>query len=203
MKTKLHKIKGFTLIELLIVISIIGLLSSVTLAAVSKAREKAIITKTVQEMKALQLAIAQYQLDNGKVPDEFIPGPTDTGGTYVSDAEGDESFEEFLQVLITPKKYISKIPHSPKFPKNYNPSTDEHLYVLGYSTLGKAFYDKYYGYKVFCGEKEINKYAIYFYANSQKVDLPVMYDNYGGGTRDFMTGVDLANTPNRTYCVSD
>lgn len=51
------KNEAFTLIELLVVISIIALLSSVTLVAVSNARSKAKTTKVIADFKQIQTQI--------------------------------------------------------------------------------------------------------------------------------------------------
>ena len=49
--------KGFTLIELLVVISIIGLISTASIYALSSARQKAKITKCRADMKLISNAI--------------------------------------------------------------------------------------------------------------------------------------------------
>ena len=52
--------RGFTLIELLVVIAIIGLLSSIVLASLNTAREKARDAKRQGDLHSLQTAIETY-----------------------------------------------------------------------------------------------------------------------------------------------
>lgn len=61
----LRKDSGFTLIEVMVVITIIGLLASTVLAAMSTARTKARDTTRVQVVKELQKALELYRNANG------------------------------------------------------------------------------------------------------------------------------------------
>lgn len=61
--------KGFTLIELLVVIAIIGILSSVVVASLNSARQKARDARRVDDVKQLQLALDLYfDANAGKYP---------------------------------------------------------------------------------------------------------------------------------------
>lgn len=66
---KIRKNKGFTLIELLVVIAIIGILSSVVLASLNTAREKARDVRRIVDVKQIQIALELYFDDNGNYPD--------------------------------------------------------------------------------------------------------------------------------------
>lgn len=60
--------KGFTLIELLVIVAIIGLLSSVVLAALNAARFKAIDTTNVALFRQIQNALELYRTSNTGYP---------------------------------------------------------------------------------------------------------------------------------------
>jgi len=60
--------KGFTLIELLVVIAIIGLLSSVVLASLNTARQRARDAERISNLRTIEKALALYWLDNNAYP---------------------------------------------------------------------------------------------------------------------------------------
>ena len=76
MKTKV-KLTGFTLIELLVVIVIIGILSSLLLPALTRAKAKAKQTACLNNLKQLGIAITMYADDNKGLLPDAEPLPTD------------------------------------------------------------------------------------------------------------------------------
>ena len=64
----LKNIRSFTLIELLVVVSIISMLSSIVLASVSVARDRAYNAYTTQLIRQYILAFELYKNDNGTYP---------------------------------------------------------------------------------------------------------------------------------------
>ncbi len=97
------KILGFTLIELLVVIAIIGLLSSIVLGSLQKARARARDSRRSADIKQIINALALYYSDNGHYPCHELMSDT------TSDNNG---VDNFLRPLIQ-KKYYSAVPHDP------------------------------------------------------------------------------------------
>ncbi len=64
----MKKEKGFTLIELLVVIAIIGLLSTLAVVGLGRARLKARDAKRQSDIRVLQTAIELYLTDNAAEP---------------------------------------------------------------------------------------------------------------------------------------
>lgn len=67
---------SFTLIELMVVVSIIGLLAGILLAAAGGVRSQAARSQAKAEIAALEAALVRYQLDFGIFPHSTNANPT-------------------------------------------------------------------------------------------------------------------------------
>lgn len=99
--------KGFTLIELLVVIAIIGVLSSVVLASLTAARNRANDAKRVQDLRQVQRALEVFASDNnGQYPS--------TGGGYRSQCTSWGGHTPQNVVPGLSPTYISRLPADPQ-----------------------------------------------------------------------------------------
>jgi prepilin-type N-terminal cleavage/methylation domain-containing protein len=111
--------RGFTLIELLVVIAIIGILSSVVLASLGTARQKARDATRISDMKNIQLALELYYDSLQAYPANLegaplgtdanlssAPSPTNVEGKLLGAASGVPALAGF-------PTFIPRIPSDP------------------------------------------------------------------------------------------
>lgn len=118
-----QKQTGFTLIEILVVISIIGLLSSVLLVSIARTRARARDAKRIADIKQIQKALDIYIQNHGS-----LPVPSSYGRSNVSpgwwdgwwDLSTNTAGNGFLNFLVT-DGIITKAPSDPRnSPAGYN-----------------------------------------------------------------------------------
>ena len=205
--------KGFTMIELMVVISIIGLLSSIVLASLKDAKDKAMITKTVAEMKSLQTAVEMYKNQFGKYPGEdlLLNYDDDDKGNCCSFSGSASSIESFFKTELVNRKFITKVPHAPNYPNNCSIEGCYNGYVLGYSTYDSVSTEKIHSKNndpdeyFTCGTERVKNYIIYFYANSKKINLPLLNYYYFGDFYNLITydtNSAFYTEPPYVYCLS-
>ena len=118
--------KGFTLIELLVVIAIIGLLSSVVLASLDKARAKARDSYRLQSAKSLITALELYRNDFGRYPGIQIFNQVAGYG---------------CAPLIQDSALTSLVPkYIPRFPVDPGAAAEQFAYFDACGDYGREFY---------------------------------------------------------------
>ncbi len=101
------KRRGFTLIELLVVIGIIGLLASILMPSLSKAREQAKGASCMSNLHNIGLSLAMYQGDHRN----FFP----TAYTYIDGNSGSSGYYHWTAALDR-GEYTAAV-NARKFPK--------------------------------------------------------------------------------------
>ena len=108
---------GFTLVELLVVISIIGTLASVVLAATTSVRMKARDSTRDQETRQYDLAVKLYADDHGTPPtlNGTCPWSRPINQSTVSDcvARSNDNSTAWTNFLIDIRNYIPGVPSDP------------------------------------------------------------------------------------------
>ena len=132
-----NKKKGFTIIELLVVISIIGLLSTISIVALNGARKKSRDAKRVGDMKQVQTALELYFNDNTRYP-------AATGAIILGSATArvlcDAGFVAEVTSCPQNKVYMSIVPANPSpngSDYSYTTDTNGAIYSISY-TLEEA-----------------------------------------------------------------
>ena len=102
--------KGFTLIELLVVISIISLLASIVLAALSGARIKARDARRIADIQEIKKALMLYHEDNGTYPSGVACSTGFCIGSGWAMSSDNTSWLNFQNKL---SPYLAKLPVDP------------------------------------------------------------------------------------------
>ena len=143
-----NKQKGFTLIELLVVISIIGLLASVVLVALSGARKKSRDAKRVADLNQLSKAMELYFNDVFAYPtgvgaagavSNYVPTTIGSGGNIFGSALL-ASYNAAIppsQIIMTPT-YIITVPTAP-LPADGSCTTSNNSYYYETNARGSTY----------------------------------------------------------------
>ena len=138
---QLHKSeKGFTLIEILVVVAIIGLLSSIVMAALSTARVKARDSRRLSDILQIKKALELYYLNNNTYPSILAEGEAGCAGWDSSAVDNDGNGRFFIEPLET-SGMIVKMPKDPlNSPSCAGYTYRYYLYTGGNSGCTKTFY---------------------------------------------------------------
>ena len=132
---------GFTIIELLVVISIIGLLSTISVVVLGSARKKGRDSKRVSDIKQIQTALNLYFDEKGIYPNSDTPITLGIGTNLVL---CDGGFKETTSSGDCPlgKIYMTKIPSNPSpngLSYSYtSPSSNTDTYSLSFALEDKV-----------------------------------------------------------------
>lgn len=207
---KTNKQKGFTLIELMVVISIISLLSSVVLAALKDARDRAEGAKIVSEIRSLQTALELYRSQFGNYP---IVGDSYSGGVDEDEnvicAKFCGGFNDFIKTYLVDNRFISTVPQSKGYPNNCIDGDCRYGNMFFYTgssawvslSYEPGMYEVYY----MCGGQKVSGYIL-GYVTTQKLNLPefTRYSDINGEGVAIESGL-LTLDPSwgvNQYCVS-
>ncbi|MGC9327252.1 MAG: type II secretion system protein [Candidatus Hinthialibacter sp.] len=99
--------KAFTLIELLIVVAIIGILAAVAVPNFINARMRALVSRTMADVRALASAVDMYRIDNNGPPFRQPGWPCG----LCPEEELNSTYN--MSPLTTPVAYMTHLPYDP------------------------------------------------------------------------------------------
>ncbi len=108
-----HHRRGFTLIELLIVVAIIGILATLLLGALFKAKERASTGVAKSQIQAIKSALAMYESDHGKFPRRLGRTGVATGSDTAGSAWADDAPALYIALRNKPTRALGGGQNSP------------------------------------------------------------------------------------------
>lgn len=127
---KSNKSAGFTLVELLVVVSIIGMLATLSTVSLNMAREKARDAKRKADTATVQLALYLYYDDNLRFPktESMSPDPEEGAANWL------DILTPNLNGTAASRTYMARVPLDPLNVDNYVYTyySDGQEFIIGY-----------------------------------------------------------------------